>query len=178
MRAISAKFWKFVTNKTSSDQPTMSRDVNKLVLWPFPRFCFEACPWRRNGGKVDSAEKGDHCFCFGGWATKGKEIQFTDVVGLAASAWGVSRRSVKRERWLSRERVYWESEDDREEEDTAQAFCKKYNNCIIFQAIFFIHTSKNCTVLTFSKMYESQELIEYFLFYAWETRGPDFWNRP
>ena len=50
----------------------MSRDVDKPVLWPFPRFYSEACRWRRNGGKVDSAEQGGHCFCFGGWAPKGK----------------------------------------------------------------------------------------------------------
>ena len=63
----------------------------------------------------------------------------------AASAWGVSwsRRSVEQERRLSRERVYREGEDDREEENTAQAFCKKYHNFFIFQAIFFIHTSTN-----------------------------------
>ena len=27
-----------MSNKTSSDRPTMSRGVTKLVLWPFPRF--------------------------------------------------------------------------------------------------------------------------------------------
>ena len=46
---------------------------------------------------------------------------------------------MKRERRLSQERVYREGEDDREEEDTAQAFGKKYH-FLFFQAIFFIHT--------------------------------------
>ena len=209
----------FVTDKTSSDQPTKSRDVNKLVLWPFRRFCFEACPWRWNGGKVDSAEQGGHCFCFRRWAAKGNKIfiagggcltresepsraaarsvfvrlfvvqlkrrsfnpyvekglnkrvwntiqtlsrvhfllatpwqrawsverrwvQVTDVLGRVASAWGVSKWSVKRARRLSWEGVYREGEDDREDEDTPQVFYKKYHYFFIFQAIFFIHTSK------------------------------------
>ena len=144
---ISAKFWKCMTNKTSSDRPTMSHDVNKLVLWPFPRFCFEACPWRRNGGKVDSAEKGEHCFCFRGWVVKGRGIQVTDVVGRAASAWEISRQrwKVKPERRLSRERVYREGEDDREEEDTAQAFAKStqlhFSSYFLYSHIKKLHCS-------------------------------------
>ena len=63
---------------------------------------------------------------------KGREIQVTDVLGWAASAWGVSKRSVKRARQLSREGVYREGEEDREEEDTPQAFYKKYHNFFIF----------------------------------------------
>ena len=46
------------------------------------------------------------------------------------------RRSVKRERRLSQERVYREGEDDRKEEDTAKAFCKKYYNFFIFSSYF------------------------------------------
>ena len=49
---------------------------------------------------------------------KGRRIQVTDVLGRAASARGVSKRSVKRARRLSWEGVYREGEDDREEEDT------------------------------------------------------------
>ena len=37
--------------------------------------------------------------------------------------------------------VYREGEDDREKEDTPQAFYKKYHNFLVFQAIFFTHTS-------------------------------------
>ena len=122
----------------------MSRDVNKVVLWPFPRFCFDACPRWRNGGKVDSAEQGDQCFSsevFEDEQQRGWRIQVTYVVGRTASACRVSRRSVKQARWLSREGVYREDEDDREEEDTPQAFYKKCHNFLIFQAISFIHTS-------------------------------------
>ena len=85
-----------------------------------------------------------------------------------------SRRSVKRERRLSRERENREGEDDCEEEDTAQAFCIKYHNFSIFQAIFFIHTTKTLHCSNFSKMYELQKLIECFLFYAQKTSDPDF----
>ena len=81
----------------------MSRDVNKLVLWPFPRFCFEACPWIRNGGKVDSAEQEIIASVSDDERQKGREIQVTDVVGRSASAWEVGRRSVKRARWFSQE---------------------------------------------------------------------------
>ena len=70
---------------------------------------------------------------------KGRRIQDTDVLGRAASAWGVSKRWVKRARRLSRAGVYREGEDDREPQHT---FYKKYHNFFIFQAIFFIHTSK------------------------------------
>ena len=70
---------------------------------------------------------------------KGRWIQVTDVLGRAASAWGVSKRSVKRARRLSRAGVYREGEDDREPQQT---FYKKYHNFFIFQAIFFINTSK------------------------------------
>ena len=52
------------------------------------------------------------------------------------------KRSVKRARRLSREGVYREGDDDRKEEDTQQDFYRKYHNFFIFQAIFFIHTSK------------------------------------
>ena len=75
---------------------------------------------------------------------------------------------MKRARRLQCEGVYREDED-REDEDTPhKLFCKMYHNFIFFtfQAISFIHTSKICTVLTFSKMYETKKLIEYFLFYA------------
>ena len=70
---------------------------------------------------------------------KGRRIQVTDVLGRAASAWEVSKRSVKRARRLSRAGVYREGEDDREPQQT---FYKKYHTFFIFQAIFFIHTSK------------------------------------
>ena len=69
----------------------------------------------------------------------GRRIQVTDVLGRAASARGVSKRSVKRARRLSRAGVYREGQDDREPQQT---FYKKYHNFFIFQAIFFIHISK------------------------------------
>ena len=46
---------------------------------------------------------------------------------------------MKRARRLSRAGVYREGEEDREPQQT---FYKKYHNFFIFQAIFFIHTSK------------------------------------
>ena len=70
---------------------------------------------------------------------KGRRIQVTDVLGRAALAWGVSKRSVKRARGLSQAGVYREGEDDCEPQQT---FYKKYHNFFIFHAIFFIHTSK------------------------------------
>ena len=64
-------------------------------------------------------------------------------------------------------RAYREDEDCEDEDTPHKPFCKMYHNFFFtFQAISFIHTSKICTVLTFSKMYESQKVIEYFLFYA------------
>ena len=70
---------------------------------------------------------------------KGRRIQVIDVLGRAASAWGVSKRWVQRARWLLWAGVYREGEDDREPQQT---YYKKYHNVFIFQAIFFIHTSK------------------------------------
>ena len=105
---------------------------------------------------------------------KGRRIEVTDVLGRAASAWGVSKRSVKRERRLSRAGVHREGEDDREPQQT---FYKKHHNFFIFQAIFFIHTSKKLLRYNLFKMYGSYELSKYFLFYAQKTRGPEFWNR-
>ena len=124
----------------------MPRDVNKLVLWPFPRFSFnlnQSLSGRRNGGKVDNAEKGNHCFCCGGWAAKGKG----DSSHRCSCARCLGLRGFQGDRWSEKLTTFTgariQGRWGRSRRGRHSTSClQKVPQPFYFQAIFFIHTSK------------------------------------
>ena len=157
--ALLTKFYKFVTNKSSSDRPTMSRDVNKVVLWPFQRFCFEACPWARNVGGLTAQSKETSASVskfFDDERLNGWRIQVTwycpaDCFGmLCFEAIGEASTTAFMER-----RVQGRWGRSRRGRHTT-GFLQKCHNFFIFKLFSSFTHQTNCTVLTFSKMHKSQ----------------------
>ena len=120
---------------------------NKLVT--FPAFLLQSLSL--NGGKVDSADfLGGHLRPYVSEVSAKRE---------ADSSWCSWARPDELQNDQQDGCCYREGEDNR---DSTLPFYKKCHNFFIFQAIFFIHTSKK--LLRHKIFYGSEELVSTFYF--------------